>query len=135
MEVLVVKHENSRLSFIEELKTIRNLVESRFSDVNGRHLDEMISKLAHYHYNKKNFILLGMEREIYNLLIKNSYNLFTVYRWLLLERIPEEIRFQLRQGQISQKKALSKAFQIKKDKQEQTKETIKEMGLILIRGM
>jgi hypothetical protein len=130
-----VRYENSRLSFIDELRTVRKLVESRHLDVNGRLFDKMLSKLAHYHYNKKNFILLGMERKVYNLLIENSYNPFTVYRWLLLERIPEEIRFQLRQGQISQKKALSKAFQIKKDKQEQTKETIKELGLILVRGM
>ncbi|MFW5853001.1 MAG: hypothetical protein ACOCUR_03140, partial [Nanoarchaeota archaeon] len=133
--VEVVKHENSRLSFIEGLKTVRNLVESRHPDVNGRLFDEMLSKLAHYHYNRKKFILLGQERDVYNLLIENSHNPFTVYRWLLLERIPEEVRFQLRQGQISQKKALSKAFQIKRDKSSQTRETIKEIGLNLVRGL
>ena len=44
-----MKHENSRLSFIEGLKTVRNLVEGCFSDINGRLFDDMLSKLAHYH--------------------------------------------------------------------------------------
>lgn len=130
-----MKHENSRLSFVESLKTVRNLVESRFSDVNGRLFDEMLSKLAHYHYNKKQFILLGQERDVYNLLIENSYNPFTVYRWLLLERIPEEVRFQLRQGQISQKKALSEAFKRRRERLDINGESLKEMGLSLVKGM
>ncbi len=130
-----MKHENSRLSFIESLQTVRKLVESRFSDLKGRPFDEMLSKLAHYHYNKKKFIVVGKEWEVYNLLITNSYNPFTVYRWLLLERIPEEVRFQLKQGQINQKKALSKAFKRKKELLDINGEALKEMGLSLIRGM
>ncbi len=130
-----MKHENSRLSFVEGLKTVRNLVESRYPDVNGRLFDEMLSKLAHYHYNRKKFILLGQERDVYNLLIENSHNPFTVYRWLLLERIPDEVRFQLRQGQISQKKALSEAFKRRRERLDINGEAVKEMGLSLIRGM
>ncbi len=130
-----MRHENSRLSYIDKLMSARKLVESRFPHLIGRHLDEMISKLAHYHYNKKQFIVLGEEKAVYDLLIENSLNPYTVYRWILLERVPETVRFQLRQGQLNQKKALSKAFQIRRDKLDQTKETIKEMGLILVRGM
>ncbi|MCF7861093.1 hypothetical protein K9M79_02520 [Candidatus Woesearchaeota archaeon] len=130
-----MKHENSRLSYIEGLKTVRNLVESRYPDVSGRLFDEMLSKLAHYHYNRKKFILLGQEREVYNLLIENSHNPFTVYRWLLLERIPDEVRFQLRQGQISPKKALSEAFKRRRERLDINGEAVKEMGLSLIRGM
>ena len=116
-------------------KTVRKLVEGRFSELNGRLFDKMLSKLAHYHYNRKRFILLGQERDVYNLMIENSYNLFTVYRWLLLERIPEEVRFQLRQGQISQKKALSEAFKRRRERLDINGEALKEMGLSLVRGM
>jgi len=130
-----VKHENSRLSFLEKLDSARKLVEGRFPQLTGRHLDEMMSKLAHYHYNKKQFIVLGQERDVYDLLIKNSLNPFTVYRWILLEKVPEQVRFQLQEGRLSQKKALSKAFQIRQDKKDRTGERIKQMGLQLIKGM
>jgi hypothetical protein len=67
-------------------------------------------QIAHYHYNKKGTFLVGEEKSIYLFLIENGYNPFTAYRWLLLERVPEDIRFQLRGGRISQKKAVKMAF-------------------------
>lgn len=134
-EVLVVKHINSRLSFLDELSSLRTLVESRFPSVDGRQFDEILSKLAHFHYNKKKFILLGIERDVYDYLISQGYNPFTVYRWLLLERVPEEVRFQIRKGELNQKQALRKAFRIKQTKEDIAGESLKKMGLELIKGM
>ena len=100
-----------------------------------QNLVKIMSKLAHFHYNKKDFILLGEERALYDFLIENSYNPFTVYRWLLLERIPDDIRFQLRQRQISQKKAVSEAFKRKHETNSILSVSIRELGLNLIRRM
>jgi hypothetical protein len=135
LEVLVVKYVNSRLSFLDELSSLRKLVESRFPSVNSRQFDDILSKLAHYHYNKKNLIVLGLERDVYDYLVSKSYNPFTIYRWLLLERVPEEVRFQIRKGELNQKEALRKAFRIKQDKKDIAGESLKKIGLELIKRM
>ena len=130
-----MKYANSRLSFLDELSLLRKLVESRFSSVNGRQFYDIFSKLAHYHYNKKKCLVLGLERDVYDYLISQSYNPFTVYRWLLLERVPEEVRFQISKGELNQKEALRKAFRIKQDKKDIGGESLKKIGLELIKRM
>ena len=130
-----MKHEKSRLSFIEDLLTVRKLVESRYPEINGRLFDDMLSKLAHYHYNKKNQIVLGREWDVYDLLIKNSYNPFTVYRWFLLERIPDDVHFQLKNRQISQKIASKIHFKRRHESKSKVCVDIKIMGLNLVRSM
>ncbi len=130
-----MKYVNSRLSFLDELCSLRDLVESRFPSVDGRSFDDILSKLAHYHYNKKNSILLGLEKDVYYYLIKQGHNPFTVYRWMLLERVPEEVRFQISKGELNQKEALRKAFRIKQNKKDIAGESLKKMGLELIRRM
>ena len=94
-----------------------------------------MNKLAHFHYNKKKCMLLGLEKELYNFLIENSYNPFTVYRWLLLERLPEDIRFQVKQHRISQKKAISEAFQRRHEGFKELTASVREYGLSLIARM
>ncbi|RLE38008.1 hypothetical protein DRJ17_05270 [Candidatus Woesearchaeota archaeon] len=121
-------------NFVEKLDTIRKLVSVRFPKVDMQDF-KMMSRIAHYHYNKKKFMITGETKEFYNFLIENGYNPFTVYRWLLLERIPEDIRFQLKQRQISQKKAISKAFRRRHENDSTLAISIKELGLNLIRRM
>lgn len=94
-----------------------------------------MSKLATYHYNKKKFVVLGEERKLYNFLVENSLNPFTVYRWLLLERVPDEIRFQLKNHLLSQKKASSTYFQQRHETETSLQQKIRALGLELIRGM
>ena len=106
LEVLIVKNRNVQESFVVKLSSVRSLINSRLTLVDGRHLLKLMGKLAHYHYDKKGFIILGVERELYSLLISNSYNSFTVYRWLLLERIPDDLKFELKQKEITQKRLL-----------------------------
>ena len=79
-----MKNPNMQKSFIEKLESLRKLVRSRLSDVDVQNLQEIMGKLAHYHYNKRKYLLLGLEKDLYALLVENGYNPFTVYRCLLV---------------------------------------------------
>ncbi|MBT3406654.1 hypothetical protein HN419_05825 [Candidatus Woesearchaeota archaeon] len=104
-----MKHKNVQKNFLGKLKSLKKELLEAFSEDDVRNLAELMSKLAHYHYNKKKYFMIGKEKEIYNFLIKNSYNPYTVYRWILLEKVPEDIRFQIKQKQITQKRAIALA--------------------------
>ena len=67
-----------------------------FPEIGVRDLCKLLGRLGTYHYNKRKFIVLGKEKSLYNKLIENSFNPFTVYRWALLERAPDDIKFQLK---------------------------------------
>ena len=129
-----MKHKNMHSSFLKKLEELRNLLEKSFPDEDMRNI-KMMSKIAHYHYNKKRFMLLGTERKLYNFLVENSYNPYTVYRWMLLEKLPEDIKFQIKQNQISQKNAISKAFQRNHETSSGLALSVKDYGLSLIRRM
>jgi len=107
----------------------------RFPSLDVRSLTEKMSKLAHYHYNKRNFLIMGEDRELYNFLIENSYNPFTVYRWLLLERVPDEIKWQLKNRQISQKRAITLTIERRTETGSSLAADIKSQGMKLIGGM
>ena len=108
-----------------------------------------MGKLAHYHYgknrrflacqkkdflvhNKKKSILLGLERNLYNLLISEGFNPFTVYRWLLLERMPDDLKFKLKQKEITQKKAVSLAFERRGENVKELTQSVRILGLNII---
>lgn len=124
-----------RKNIFEELDRVKNLIQIRFPEADIRDWCTFLSKLGTYHYHKKKYLLLGNDKAIYNLLIENSYNPFTVYRWSLLERIPEEIKFQLKNHYLSQKSALQSAVERRKTTNTKIQVDIRELGLQLIRGM
>jgi hypothetical protein len=130
-----VEQTNVQKNFITKLSSTRNLIYSRLPQLKEQNLCKIMSKIAHYHYDKKKFMLLGVERELYNILIENSLNPYTIYRWLLLERVPDDIRFQLKQQKISQKKALNKAFKRRREGFKELTQSIREYGLSLIMRM
>lgn len=130
-----MKHRDMQKNCLQKLESARNKAYSRFPQLTGRDLCQIMGKLAHYHYNKKKYIILGLEKELYNGLIENSLNPFTVYRWLLLERVPQDIQFQLKQARISQKKAVSEAFKRRHEGLKELSEGIRECGLGLIARM
>ena len=122
-----------RKNIFEELDNVRKEIKVRFPKIEIEKLCAILGKLGTYHYNKKKFLILGQEKQLYNFLIENSYNPYTVYRWALLERIPEDIKFQLRNHFLSQKK-VSKIFCEKRHETEtKLQMDIKELGLKLIR--
>lgn len=104
-----VKGNIFRKSWIEEYEQLKKEVGVRFGEEYVRNFSKIISKLAQYHYKKKGLIL-GKEKEIYAFLLENGHNPFKIYRWCLLERIPETIRFQLKNEMINQKTALHMHF-------------------------
>ena len=130
-----MKDPDVQKSFVEKLAALRILLSSRLPQLDVRNLQEMMGKLAHYHYNRKDYLLLGVEKDVYALLVENGYNPFTVYRWLLLERLPEDIRFQVRQRKMSQKSGVSEAFKRKHEGFNEVSQSIREYGLSLVARM
>jgi len=68
-------------------------------------------------------------------LIENGYNPYTVYRWMLLDKLPEDIRFQVRQGEINQKTAVANGFERRQENDTTLAQGIKFSGIALIRRM
>ena len=130
-----MKNRSIRKGWIEQFEKLKNLVKVGFGEEGSRNLKEKISKLASYHYNKKKFILLGEDRKLYNFLIENSYNPYRIYRWFLLERVPEDVRFQLKNGMINQKLASKIQFKRRHEGKSKVCVDIKIMGLNLVRSM
>lgn len=123
-----------RKDIFEELNKVKDLIKKEYPNFDVRNLCDTLAKLGTYHYHKK-FMLLGDVRGVYELLIKNSYNPYTVYRWALLERVPEDIRFQLRNHNLGQKKATRLFFDRRHETETSLQLEIKQMGLKLIREM
>lgn len=122
-------------NFVTKLEEVRKLMVIRLPNFDVQNLAEIMSKLAHYHYDKKRFLVTGKERELYNLLIENSYNPFTVYRWLLLDRVPQEIKWQLKNRQVSQKRAITLCLERRRETGSSLASEIKALGIKLIGGM
>jgi len=122
-------------NFVEKLEQVRKLISVHLPSVDVQHLSEVMSKLGHYHYNKKSCLIIGKEKKLYDLLIENSYNPYTFYRWLLLERIPESIKWQLKNCQINQKQAIKLSVQQRQETGSILAGEIKDLGMKLIRGM
>ena len=135
MEVSVVKHENMQKNYLQKLESLRKLIYSRLPQLESQNLLKIMSKLAHYHYNNKKYIILGLEKELYDFLIENSYNPFTAYRWLLLEKVPDNIKFKIKQHELTQKDAVSEALKQRCEKYRDATQIIREYGLNLIARM
>ena len=125
----------AREMWIKKVNKLKFLLEKEFPELDARNMHEKMSKIAHYHYNRKNSLILGQDKKIYNFLIENSYNPYTVYRWLPLEKVPEDIRFQLKEQQISQRKAIKLSMERKRENDSELSKTIRQMGLRLVRCM
>ena len=121
--------------YLRLLKSFKKRVFSEFVWLESRDLCKLMSQLGHYHYNKKKIIILGENRDLYNFLINNNYHPFTIYRWLLLEMIPEDIKYQIKEGKLSQRKAISVAFRRRQETAQTISANVQELGLALIRGM
>ncbi len=124
-----------RIDIFNELNKVKELIKVRFPEFKVRNLCKFLSRIALYHYDKKNKMLLGRERNLYNLLIENGYNPYTVYRWALLERVPEDIKFQLKNHYLSQKKASKLFFERQHETDTSLQIDIKQVGLRLIKEM
>ncbi len=116
------------------LNDLKILIKQKFPQNDVPNLLKLMSKIAHYHYNKNKFLIIGFELELYKFLRENNYNPYTVYKWLLLENVPEDIRFRLRNNQLSQREAFNLKFERRKPNEELA-ETIRFLGMKLIRSL
>ena len=130
----IVKQAYIRKEWLIEYESIKKSVLDRFGEEYFRNFNKIIARIAQHHYNKKG-MLLGREREFYDFLLEQGHNPYKIYRWCLLERVPETIRFQLKNGLITQKTALSLHFKSKHETNSQACISIKIQGLNLVRSM
>ena len=70
-----------------------------------------VGNLWHYNKNKHKVSLTTEEATIYEILITNSINPATAYKWMLLAAAPEQIQIQLKTEEISQKEAFTQKQQ------------------------
>ena len=75
-----MKKRSVQKDFLGSLNQVRKQVAVRFPKFDVQNLKKIMSKLAHYHYNKDKFFVIGQDKELYNFLIENSYNPYTLYR-------------------------------------------------------
>jgi len=129
-----VKESYLRKNWLVEYESIKKEVGIRFGDEYLRNFTKIIAKIAQHHY-KKNSMLLGKERELYVFLQEKGHNPFKIYRWCLLERIPEALRFQLKNGMINQKTALHMHFKNRHESENTVCVAIRVQGLNLVRSM
>lgn len=134
-EAICVKCKDVQKDYLQRFEELKKRLYSEFSWLSGRDLSQLLSKMGHYHYDRKGLMLVGEDRDLYDFLMKNGYNPYTVYRWALLERVPEEIRQKLKENKIGQKKAISEAYVRKREAENKVFIGLHEMGLTLIRGM
>lgn len=123
-----------RKNIFEELDKVKKLVLNAAPGFDLEELSTVLGRLGTQHYKRKG-MLLGKERRIYNNLIENGYNPFTVYKWSLLERVPEHVRNQLRNGVIGQKRASRMATTRRRETGTSLQLKIKQQGLVLVRGL
>ncbi len=122
-------------NFLTKLEQVRKLISVQFPQENVQNIMPKMTKLAHFHYNKRRYMLMGKDRDLYNYLLENGYNPYTVYRWLILEKVPEEIKWQLKNRQISQRQAITLNAQSRRINTLVLSQDIKETGMKLIGGM
>ena len=130
-----MKDKDIRKTWLIDYESIKKEALDRFGEEYFRNFHQNIARLAQHHYNKRKSMLLGKDKELYNFLIENGHNPYKVYRWCLLERVPETLRFQLKEGIISQKTALKTHFKSRHETESQVCISIKLQGMQLVRGM
>ncbi len=100
------------MNVFEKLRKVKEL----FPEIEDSILFETTPKLAnHWHYKKdrKNTKLTKGEAQVYEVYITNSLNSSTVYKWMLLVKVPSELRSKIRNYNLKQNQILKEKREIK----------------------
>ena len=100
------------MNVFEKLRQVKEL----FIEIEESLLFEITQKLAnHWHYKKhrKNIKLTKQEAQIYETYITNSLNPSTVYKWMLLVKVPSELRSKIRNYNLKQNQILKEKRELK----------------------
>lgn len=117
------------MSVFEKLRHVKNLV----PEINDKDWFIMTQKLANkWHYKKrKNVKLSKEEAKLYEVYITNNINVSTVYKWMLLTKVPSYLRMRIRSDELKQKDIIEKKKELRsissvteKDFMYQIKDTI-----------
>ena len=130
-----MKQAKVRKNWLIDAEKLRDELLKQFSEWDFRNLTLILGRLGNAHYAKQKPLILGREKELRNYLLDTGHSPFKVYRWFLLMRIPEEIKFQLKNNMISQKNASAQQFLLRHQTASTIGEKIRVLGLELIRGM
>lgn len=95
------------MNIFAKLSTVKQLLNQHLPEQNEVERFELIQGAAKWHYDKKR-TLRPAQAAVYEVLIKNSYNPYTVYRWFLLAKSPLELREKLKLNLISQREAFTR---------------------------
>jgi hypothetical protein len=80
-----------RKSTLKRVEEINQLVKNLFPKITKKGTRMILSKCAHYHYDKKRKISTE-ELMLYDVLIKHNLNPSRVYKWYLVSLLPEDIK-------------------------------------------
>jgi len=130
-----VKQAKLRKNWLIYAEKLKNELLKQFPEWDFRNLTKIIGRLGTAKYSRNKPLILGREKELRNYLLENGHSPFKVYRWFLLMRVPEEIKFQLKNNILSQKNASAKSFLQRHQTASDIGERIRALGLELIRGM
>lgn len=92
------------MNVFHKIRDVRKLLQPKLSEVEEGELIGLIRDAAKFHYNKRRKLSCDALK-LYELLMKYSYNPYTVYRWFLLTKAPQETKDKLRLGEVSQRTA------------------------------
>ena len=103
--------EAKKMSVFEKLRHVKNLV----PEIDDKDWFEMTQKLAnHWHYHKRKKIKLSKEEaELYEVYITNNINPSTVYKWMLLTKVPSYLRMRIRSDELKQKDIIEKKRELR----------------------
>src|SRR3989344_7523203 len=96
------------MNIFSKLTELKNTVEKDMGKLPDLVLFQMVQKLAnkwHYPKTRKGIALTKEEAQLYEILLSNKYNPSTVYKWLLLVKVPQEMREKVKHGLVTQKEA------------------------------
>ena len=103
-----MKKEIRNLNVFEKMQYILDLAKKRGIETDLQTLRKWMCHISHYHgdrdYRKE---LTEEEAIFYDFLLKEDFSPATIYKWVLLSSSPSDIKMKLREGLISQKKALN----------------------------
>ncbi len=94
-----------RKTTLRKVETVKEIIQSLFPEIKSKKIMLMLSRCAHYHYDKKRE-LDTEERMLYDILLKYNYNPFRVYKWFRISLLPEDVKEEVEKGTLSQEKAM-----------------------------
>jgi len=118
-----VKQAKVRKNWLIDAEKLKDELLKQFSEWDFRNLTLILGRLGNAHYSKQKPLILGQEKELRNYLLDKGHSPF------LLMRIPEEIKFQLKNNMISQKNASAKQFLLRHQTASTIGEKIRVLGL------